>query len=307
MPEALQVVVVGSLNMDLVVRVAHLPRAGETVVGDDLLRAPGGKGANQAVAAARLGASVSLVGRVGRDGFGHELTAALRDAGVSTRWVLGSDRPTGAALIEVDAAGENSIAVAPGANQEVLPEDIPARLVGDAEVVVAPLEVPLATIEEAFRLARAASRRTVLNVAPARPVPASLLRLADVVVANEVEAATLLGRDALKPDNEAEAARALRTFAEQVVVVTLGARGAVAVFEEQVVWQESFAVDVMDTVGAGDAFVAGFVVGRWWSAGVAAALRLGCAAGALACTRGGAQPALPSLAEVEALLARPSA
>src|SRR5262249_51665459 len=212
MPEAPRVVVVGSLNMDLVVRVARLPRAGETVVGEDLLRAPGGKGANQAVAAARLGADVSLVGRVGRDAFGHELSAALRDAGVSTRWVLGSDRPTGAALIEVDEAGENSIAVAPGANLEVMPEDIPARVVADADVVVAPLEVPLASIEEGFRLARQAGVRTVLNAAPARPVPGRLLRLADVIVANEVEAATLLGRDTLDSGNEDGAARSLRAF-----------------------------------------------------------------------------------------------
>src|SRR5215216_5044889 len=143
----MRLVVVGGINMDLVVQVPRLPRPGETVTGDSLVRAPGGKGANQAVAAARLGAEVEMVGRVGRDAFGHELTASLRAAGVSTRWVLGCDRPTGAALIEVDPAGENSIAVAPGANLELLPDDVPQRVVAQAHVVVAPLEAPLACVE----------------------------------------------------------------------------------------------------------------------------------------------------------------
>jgi ribokinase len=299
-----RLVVIGGINMDLVVQVPRLPRPGETVTGEALVRAGGGKGANQAVAAARLGAEAVLVARVGHDAFGRELTAALRDSGVSTRWVLGCDQPTGAALIEVDPSGENCIAVAPGANLELLPEDIPRRAVAEADAVVAPLEAPLASIEEAFRLARLAGVRTALNAAPARPDLGSLLRYTDVLVVNEVEAATLLSLPSVPEGGEVEAARRLRSSLEQVVVITLGARGAIAVAGSAVVAQPGFNVSVVDTTGAGDAFVAGFVVGQWWSAGLGSALRLGCAAGALATTRAGAQPSLPSLAEVDALLAR---
>jgi ribokinase len=297
----LRCLVIGGLNMDLVVQVQQLPRPGETVVGEDLLRAGGGKGANQAVAAARLGAEVSMVGRVGHDAFGRELSRSLRDADVSTRWVQGADRPTGAALILVDSLGENSIAVAPGANQELLPEDIPRRAIEAADVLVAQLEVPLASIEEAFRLARLASVRTVLNVAPASRVPESLLDLADVLICNEVELAQLAGRE-VAPGDEAAAAREVRRSTEQIVVVTLGSRGALAVVASDLVAVPVFSVDVVDTTGAGDAFVAGFLVGRWLAGDVAEALRWGCAAGALATTRRGAQPSMPTFEEVSALL-----
>jgi ribokinase len=298
---SLRCLVIGALNMDLVVQVERLPRPGETIVGEDLLRAAGGKGGNQAVAAARLGADVSMVGRVGHDAFGRELSRLLRDADVSTRWVQGAERPTGAALIFVDSHGENSIAVAPGANLELLPEDVPRRAIEAAEVVVASLEVSIASIEEAFRLARLASVQTVLNVAPATRVPTSLLDLADVIICNELELGTLVGRS-VSDGHEAAAARQVRRFAEQVVVVTLGARGALAIAGAEVAEVPAFSVEVVDTTGAGDAFVAGFVVGRSSAAGVAEALGWGSAAGALATTRRGAQPSMPTLAEVKALL-----
>jgi ribokinase len=297
----LRCLVIGGLNMDLVVQVQQLPRPGETVVGEDLLRAAGGKGANQAVAAARLGAEVSMVGRVGHDAFGRELSRSLRDVDISTRWVQGADRPTGAALIFVDSQGENSIAVAPGANMDLLPEDVPRRAIEAAEVVVAQLEVPLAAIEEAFRLARLASVRTVLNAAPASRVPGSLLDLADVLICNEVELGQLTGQE-VAPGEEAAGAQRVRRFAEQIVVVTLGSRGAVGVVGSEMATAPAFGVEVVDTTGAGDAFVAGFVVGRWYAAGVGEALRWGCAAGALATTRRGAQPSMPTFDEVSALL-----
>jgi ribokinase len=287
--------------MDLLVRVGELPRPGETVTGEDLLRAAGGKGGNQAVALARLGAEVSMVGRVGHDAFGRELSRLMRDAGVSTRWVQGADRPTGTALIFVDSHGENAIAVSPGANHELLPEDVPRRAIEAADVVLAALEVPLASIEEAFRLARLASVRTVLNAAPATRVPPSLVDLADVIICNEVELSTLLGRS-VPSGSEPEAARQLRRSESQVIVVTLGARGAIAVDGAEVVAQPAFNVRVVDTVGAGDAFVGGFVAGNWFSAGVATALRWGCAAGSLATTKPGAQPSMPQLESVRALI-----
>jgi ribokinase len=298
----LRVVVLGGLNMDLIVKVQRLPKPGETVAGDSLLRAPGGKGANQAVAAARLGAAVTMVGRVGRDSFGRELKRSLRDEGVVTRSIqVSAERSTGAALIEVDESGENSIAVASGANALVLADDLPRRAIRSADVVMAALEVPLDTIFDAFRLARSAGVGTVLNVAPAQPVPAALLELTDVVICNEHELAAMLGRP-VGVDAEAAAARTLRTFADQLVVVTLGERGALAVSGDQTLEQRAFPVQAIDSTGAGDAFVAGFVCGSWWSDSVAAALRMGCAAGALATTTPGAQPAMPRLSAVRALL-----
>ena len=295
--------VVGGLNMDLILQVPHLPRLGESVNGEQLLRAPGGKGANQAVAAARLGASVSMVGRVGRDAFGHELQSMLRDEEVSTRWILGSERPTGAALIFVDDNGDNCIGIAPGANLDLLADDVPQGLLQEAEVLVAGLEVPLATTAEALRLARQAGVRTVLNAAPAQSLPESLPHHADVLVVNEQEAAALSGAADLASGTEAEAARAIRRDADQIVVVTLGEHGAVALVGDEVLRQPSFRVATVDTTGAGDAFVAAFAVARWWTDGVASALRFGCAAGALATTRPGAQPALPALSSVLELLA----
>jgi ribokinase len=245
-----------------------------------------------------------MVGRVGRDAFGRELTRTLRDEGVSTRSVLTSDRSTGAALIEVDERGENSIAVAPGANADLLPEDISRKAIAGSDVVAAALEVPLASIEAAFRLARLYGARTVLNAAPAQSVPPSLLRLTDVVIVNEPELAMLLGRDPRDSlgESEAQAARELRTAPEQLVVVTLGERGALALVGDSVVEQPAFRVATVDSTGAGDAFVAGFFVGRWWTDGVVSALRLACAAGALATTRPGAQLSMPRLEAVLALL-----
>ena len=242
-----------------------------------------------------------MLGRVGHDVFGRDLSRSLRDAGVNTRWVLGCDRPTGAALIIVDEAGQNSIAVAPGANDEVLPEEVPSRPIESADVLVAALEVPVASIDEAFRLARQAGVRTVLNAAPAQSVPAAVLCHADVVICKEVELSTLVGRP-VAASAEANAARELRAFTDQVVIVTLGERGALALAGDAVLEQPAFEVDVVDTTGAGDAFVAGFVVGRWYAGAVGEALRWGCAAGSLATARVGAQPSMPSLAEVKALL-----
>jgi ribokinase len=301
---SLRVVVMGGLNMDLIVRVAELPRVGETVTGEDLLRAPGGKGGNQAVAAARLGARVSMIGSVGADPFGRELTRGLRVASVSTRRVVRSDRPTGAALIVVDHRGQNSIAVAPGSNLSLALEAASQHVLARAEVVIATLEVPLSAIAEAFRMARHSGARTVLNAAPAQPIRAELLSLSDVLICNETELATLVGRP-VAAGEEAEAARLLRSDSgEPIVVVTLGKRGAIALggSGSAALEQAAYAVNAVDTVGAGDAFVAGFVVSRWWSAGVDTALRWGCAAGALATTVSGAQPAMPSLERVRRLL-----
>ncbi|GAA2392534.1 ribokinase [Nonomuraea africana] len=217
----MDVVVVGSVNADLVVKVERRPAPGETVMGSDLDTFPGGKGANQAVAAARLGADVALLARTGTDQYGTRLVAGLAAEGVSVEHVVESEGASGVALITVDADGDNSIIVSPGANARLTPADVAAAadLLGGAAVVSLMLEIPLETVTAAAR----AARRAVLNASPPRPLPRELLALADPLVVNEHEAAFLLGSEG----DPAGMARALLALGPRSVVITLGAEGAV--------------------------------------------------------------------------------
>ena len=302
---ARRIMVVGSLNLDLVVQVERLPLPGETTLGGQLLSAAGGKGANQAVAAARLGAAVSMVGRVGRDTWGRLLVQTLRGEGVDTRHVRRTAGPSGVALITVDRRGENCIAVAPGANAALQPSDLPTRLAGRVDSLVVQLETPLPTVEAALQRARAEGVWAILNAAPALEAARLLLDKADVLIVNERELAALLGTAGeVPPGEEAEAARELRRRRDQTVVVTLGARGAVAVWGDRTLAQPSWPVTAVDTTAAGDAFVAAFARVYDGPGRLVEALRFACAAGALTTTRPGAQPSLPSAAEVAALCER---
>ncbi|MER3460224.1 MAG: ribokinase, partial [candidate division GAL15 bacterium] len=203
-------VVVGSLNMDLVVRVERLPLPGETVLGEDYQTYPGGKGANQAVAAARLGARVRMVGRIGQDSFGRTLLASLAAEGVDVEGVAAVPGPTGVAFILVDAKGQNAIAVAPGANARFGPEDLAEKDFETVQLLVVQLEIPWPTVARAMARARARGARVLLNAAPARLLPEEAWRLADVLVVNEPEAATLTQRDPPAGPSEAlDVARAL--------------------------------------------------------------------------------------------------
>ncbi|MEH0986052.1 ribokinase [Micromonospora sp. CPCC 205556] len=306
---AIRMVVVGSLNMDLCVRVPRLPEPGETVAGRSLERSPGGKGANQAVAASRLGASASLVGSVGTDSFGTELTRGLTAEGVDVAAVTYSaTAPTGVAMIIVEASGENMITLAPGANGELRPADLAGLgpMLADADALLLQLEIPLATVRAAARTARDHGVPVILNAAPLPLVDAELLdllHLTDLLVVNETEAAGLTGLDRADP---AATAVALRRLGPPEVVLTLGAQGAVAADAAGVHQVPPFAVDAVDAVGAGDAFCAELVLARAGCdtpGALAAATGRACAAGALATTRPGAQTAAPWRAEVDRLLA----
>ena len=274
------VTVVGSLNLDLVVRVERLPRPGETVGEGSFERVPGGKGANQAVAAARLGARVSLVGCVGDDDFAREAIASVAEAGVATDRVRVVQEVTGVAVIVVDATGENTIVVAPGANARLTPDDVD---VSEADAVLCQLEVPVAAVE-------AAAERTgglfCLNAAPARPLPASLVERADLVIANRYEAEEL----AAEP---------------RLLALTLGAAGAVLVEGgSEVARAAAPTVEAVDGTAAGDAFCGALVVSLLEGRPREEALARACAAGAIAASRFGAQPSLPTAADVDALVAR---
>ncbi|MEJ2579939.1 MAG: ribokinase [Kineosporiaceae bacterium] len=290
------VVVVGSANADLVVEVPHRPGPGETVLGGDLTVFPGGKGANQAVAAARLGARTAFVGRVGDDAHGRFLREALTGAGVEASGLRTTTAPTGTALILLTPDGENSIVVSPGANARLDAADVDRDEVRRSRVLLLQGEVDAGTSLAAARLA---TGLVVLNLAPVGPVPPPLLERCDVLVVNEYEAAALLGAPA--PDGAARTARLLRGRGPSVVVITLGALGAVAVDGVRHRSVRPPPVDVVDTTGAGDAFTA--ALAQQLAAGVdpLGALELAVRAGAAAVTRRGAQPSFATMSEVVAL------
>ncbi|MEU8650279.1 ribokinase [Streptomyces sp. NPDC048737] len=309
--------VVGSANADLVIGVDRRPAAGETVLGSDLAVHPGGKGANQAVAAARLGARTALLARIGDDAHGRLLLDSQRAAGVDTVGVLVGGAPTGVALITVDPSGDNSIVVSPGANGRLTPQDVRAAagLFHASRVVSAQLEIPLETVVEVVRNLAPGSR-FVLNPSPPRPLPAEVLAACDPLIVNEHEAKVILGGteagtaaagetavagEAVADDRPEEWARALLAKGPKSVVVTLGSQGALVASAEGVERVAAVEVDAVDTTGAGDSFTAALA----WKLGAGSSLAKAAAyaarVGAVAVTRRGAQESFPTAAEVDAL------
>jgi len=304
------VTVVGSLNMDLVARTPRIPQPGETIIGGDFHTVPGGKGANQAVAAARLGAQVSMVGRVGRDAFANPLLENLAAAGVDHTFVTQDPGgATGVALIVVDGAGQNSIVVASGANMRLLPADVDAAeaAIAAADALLLQLESPLETVTRAAEMARTHRVTVILNPAPARPLPAALLSLVDVLIPNESETSLLTGMPVGDQVEAETAAAALRESGVGTVILTLGDRGALLAREGETERFPAFDVTPVDTTAAGDAFVGGFAVALAEGQSLAEAVRWGNAAGALATTKLGAQPSLPNRHALGKLLAEGAA
>ncbi|GAA4822729.1 ribokinase [Streptomyces ziwulingensis] len=293
--------VVGSANADLVIGVERRPGAGETVLGSDLAVHPGGKGANQAVAAARLGARTALLARVGDDDHGRLLLDSQRAAGVDTAGVLAGGAPTGVALITVDPSGDNSIVVSPGANGRLTPADVRAAtgLVHASEVVSAQLEIPLETVVEVVRTLAPGSR-FVLNPSPPRELPREVLDACDPLIVNEHEAKVILGTSEAGEGPE-DWARRLLAEGPRSVVVTLGAEGALVASAQGVARVPSVRVDAVDTTGAGDAFTAALAWRLGTGATLAEAAAYAARVGAAAVTKAGAQESYPTAREVEAL------
>ena len=299
-----EIVVIGSLNMDLVVQAPRMPAPGETIAGEDLRMIPGGKGANQAAAASKLGGRVSMVGAVGEDAFGPRLVENLSGQGVDTREVRRlSDVASGTALIIVDDGGENSIVISPGANGRLSPADVDGieGLLEEAQLLLLQLEVPLETVEHAVELAARHPVRVVLNPAPALQLSRDLLAGVDILVPNETEAGTLTG--VLGGDERAlkEAAAVLRGWGIETVIVTLGPAGAFLVDDVGARRVRAHAVEAVDTTAAGDAFIGGLAVAlnRGWA--MDEAVRYATCAGTLATTKFGAQPSLPTKREADEL------
>ncbi len=296
-----RIVVVGSLNMDLIVHTPRLPALGETILGGPFGDARGGKGANQSVACARLGAEVAHIGRVGEDAYGHRLKEALRLEGVDVRGIYGTPQdPTGVAVITL-VEGDNSIIVAPGANSRLFPEDLEnsRSLLEGASMLLAQLEVPVSAVTEAFRMARKMGIATVLNPAPWTELPEEIYSLVDVFVPNRIELAQASGTE----DVASGAARILERGVPSVVV-TLGGEGAAYFTRQSSGTVPSFPISVVDTTGAGDTFTGALGVALSEKKPLEEAVRFACCAGALACKTLGAQPSIPRRKEVEALLGK---
>ncbi|ODT06770.1 MAG: ribokinase [Mesorhizobium sp. SCN 65-20] len=296
------ITVVGSINLDLIATVNRLPAPGETVPGGDFKSAPGGKGANQALAAARAGAKVRMVGAVGRDAFAGEATAYLKEGGVELSGVAEMHAATGIALILVGADGENMIAVVPGANGTVVPGDLAKAQFQKGDVVLLQHEIPLSTVDAALAAARKAGAVTMLNTAPFRAEAASFVGKADYVVANETEFDLYAEALSLPAGERSERMREFARRTGATMIVTLGGDGVLAAKGDELVRADALKITPVDTVGAGDTFCGYLAAGLSSGLALADALKRAAAAGSLACLKPGAQPSIPLADEVDAAL-----
>jgi ribokinase len=299
-----RVFIAGSINMDVVATADRHPRIGETVAGHEVLYFPGGKGANQAVSAAKLGAPTTLIGRLGTDAFGAELRAFLTAQGVDLTFVSDTEAHTGTAIITL-ADADNTIVVVPGANAQVSAADVATAPLAKGDIAVSQFEIPLATISAFFMRARAAGASTILNPAPAMRFGPELLGLVDILILNETELGLLSGTELRDTDDTAkfiDAARSLQTGENQIVCVTLGKRGVVALAGDEPLIVPGRSVKAVDTTGAGDCFVGAVAAQLAAGKSIREALDYANIAASICVQQMGAAPSMPSAAEVKAVL-----
>ena len=297
-----RIVVIGSCNTDMVINMERLPLPGETLLGGKFFMNPGGKGANQAVAAARLGGKVTFIAKVGNDPFGIRSIDQYKAEGIGTKHILvDKEQPSGVALILVDAHGKNSIAVASGANAHLMPEDIDRaqKAVEEGDILLMQLETPIETVEHAAQIAKQASRKVILNPAPAHPLPESLLRCLYMLIANETEAEYISGTQITDMDSVARAADIICHKGVENVVITLGSKGAF--IKEKGTYHQvpALKVKAVDATAAGDTFCGAVCVALAEGKGITEAVEFACRAAAVTVTRMGAQSSLPYRKEVE--------
>jgi len=300
------IVILGIFVADTAFRAARLPRMGETLMGDGFSLGPGGKGSNQAVAVAMAGSRAHFLTRVGADAFGAMARDIWARAGVLAEVIEDPEAPTGAAMVFVDTAGQNAIIVNPGAGGRISVADVEGArdLIEGAAVFITQLEQPLPAAERGLRIARDAGVRTILNPAPAADVPDAVLALCDVITPNETEAERLSGLPVTSVPEAEAAATALLARGAGAVLITLGEKGALYADRQQRFHEPGFRMDtVVDTTGAGDAFNAGFALAITEGMPIRAAVRFGCATAAVSVTRVGTAAAMPTRAEIDALLA----
>ncbi|QDT02250.1 Ribokinase [Rubripirellula lacrimiformis] len=302
-----KIVVLGSINMDLVIRCKHLSLPGQTVIADSCDEVPGGKGANQAVAAARAGGNVAMIGRIGDDGFADRLLANLGQDNIDTQSVIATaNSPSGIAIVAVESSGENSIMVVPGANAALSPQDVQThrQRIASADILLVQLEVPPLTVLAAMKIACDAGVRIVLDPAPMPPELADGLLSADVICPNQSEAAAIVGHAVDSVDDARRAARRLHELGAKNVILTLADQGALVSDGSDQQWIPPTIVSAVDTTAAGDAFAGALAVRLAEGASTVDAARFASVAGAIAATRHGAQPGLPHRTEIEQTLAQ---
>lgn len=298
------ITVFGSINMDLVATAKRLPKPGETVTGETFSTAAGGKGANQALAARRAGATVKMAGAAGDDTFAAPALTLLRDAGTDLSLVKTAPGPTGTAVILIGEGGENMISVIPAANGEVSASDATRTIseMAAGDILMLQFEIPAAAIEAALTAAKAKRITTIINTAPLTADAPRLSALADIVIANETEFELLIGKNGLSSDGRETELKALHETTGQTLIVTLGADGVIAIRNGKVYRASGLKIEPLDTVGAGDTFCGYLAASLDQGIDFERALKRAAVAGSLACTRAGAQPSIPLAAEVDAAL-----
>lgn len=300
--ETHRILVVGSSNTDMVINTARLPRPGETVIGGTFFMNPGGKGANQAVAVARLGAPVAFICKTGNDIFGRQSRQLFEEEGIDTSYIFSdSENPSGVALITVDRQAENCIAVASGANANLTPEDLStvATEVKRSAIILMQLEIPMETVEYVARMASAENRKVILNPAPAQPLSPELLRSLYMITPNETEAEMITGIRITDRETAEAAAKRLHGMGVEHVVVTLGAKGALVYSEGAFTMIPAIKVEAVDTTAAGDVFNGALAVALSEGRSLADAVSFACKAAAISVTKAGAQASAPYRKEVD--------
>lgn len=296
--------VIGSLNMDLVVNVDTMPKPGQTIIGSNFKEVPGGKGANQAVAMARLNGNVSMIGKGGEDGFGQTLINSLKNDKVDTTYIQTSKGATGVALITVDKNAQNSIVVSPGANFEVKEDDIDNNIeaIKNSDIVVLQLETPLNTIKYALNKAKELNKYTILNPAPAVKLDDEIIKNVDLLTPNETELEIL---SEMKIENEDDISKATNKMIEKGVkelIVTLGSKGSLYINKEKSFFKSAYKVDAIDTTAAGDSFTGALAVALSNNKSIDEAMDFASKVGALSVMKEGAQSSLPTLKDVESFI-----
>ena len=293
--------VIGSLNMDLVVNVDKMPKPGQTIIGSNFKEVPGGKGANQAVAMARLNGNVSMIGKVGEDGFGQTLINSLKNDKVDTTYIKTTKGATGVALITVDNNAQNSIVVSPGANFEVKEEDIDNNIeaIKNSDIVVLQLETPLNTIKYALKKSKELNKYTILNPAPALKLDDEIIKNVDLLTPNETELEIISG---VSIENEEDIQKAAQIMIEKGVkelIVTLGSKGSLYINKEKSIFKKAYKVEAVDTTAAGDSYTAALAVALSKDQSIEEAMDFASKVGALSVLKEGAQSSLPTLEDVE--------
>ncbi|WP_373600302.1 ribokinase [Paraclostridium bifermentans] len=293
--------VIGSLNMDLVVNVLEMPKKGQTLIGSNFKEVPGGKGANQAVAMARLGGNVTMVGKVGKDSFGDTLINALKNDNVDTNYIKKVEGPTGVAMITVDKNAENSIVVAPGANFKVDTNDIDENIsaIENSDIVVVQLETPLETINYALKKAKELNKYTILNPAPAVKLEDEIIENVDLLTPNETELEILSGVTINNEDDILKAAKTMIDKGVKELIVTLGSKGSLYINNEKSMFKKSYKVEAVDTTAAGDSYTGALSVAFSKDESIEEAMDFASKVGALCVMKEGAQSSLPKLQDVE--------